>query len=165
MFAITNGVKWQDYDIVNHDEYDTAREARYGMKLYLAHDAGFVLGLAFARHECDALDELVDAGRLDRFQVAADEHPPESEEWNEYACLGNASEFFDLESLGLFEVAVPKMSVAALYNAAAADADLRELCKSFGLDPATPAEILADRIHDDGREGTAAVVRKMFSSH
>jgi hypothetical protein len=119
-------IQFSDSDIVNPDEYDTARPSadgkpsRYGMKLYLLHDHGFVIALAFAHCESDALDEMVDAGKLDSFQVREDEHPPESPEWDNYVCAGNASEFFDLSGLdcnSLIEVPIPPLSICALVNA------------------------------------------------
>lgn len=122
------GMEWTEKDIVNPDEYDTAREgSRYGMKMWaIVEQVGYsaiIRCIAFARSEQDALDEAVDADKLDHLKVADDEHPPESEEWNNYLCAGNASEFFHQDGLSIREMPVPQFSIEALW-----DADMKCQC-------------------------------------
>jgi hypothetical protein len=92
-------------DFVNPEYYD-----RKG-KAYVFHDAGFVQAIVFSEYpsycEQDALDEAVDSGKLDHFQVKPEdmgdyqtgEDSDGNPEYDRIAYLGNAGEPFDIETL------------------------------------------------------------------
>jgi hypothetical protein len=122
-------ITFTDSDVVNLGDYIPAGEYNpHHVRPWLLHDHGFVLAVVFASHEGDAIDEAVDAGKLDRFQL--DHNNPahrsdygngkdgEAFDWNDSVSFhGNASEPFDLESLGLIELPNPPMSFCTLFNA------------------------------------------------
>ena len=82
----------------------------------MLHDHGFVLAVVFADCLQDALDIAVDNDKLDRFQVTDNEMSDYPDEEG-LSFLGNASEPFDIESLGAIELPNPKFSFVALFNA------------------------------------------------
>ena len=80
------------------------------------HDHGFVVAVCFADCLQDAIDAAVDAGKMDRYQVAeSDMGDYPNEEGLSF--LGNASEPFDIESLGVLELRNPRFSFVAMFNA------------------------------------------------
>ena len=100
-------------DIVNGDSMIPHGEFNpHNVHPFILHDAGFVLGVVFAEHLQDALDEAVDNDILDRFQVTEAELEEyrtgtDSDGYPEYeriSHLGNASEPFDIEGLDVVEV-------------------------------------------------------------
>jgi len=111
------------------------------------HDHGFALAVVFASNVQDAFDTAVDENKLDQFKIHLENederddymtsNPPEMAEgfdpecpeyvapdgtkywWKiEPAFLGNASEPFDIDSVGVMELPNPPMSWVALFNAA-----------------------------------------------
>ncbi len=114
--------QFSEDDVVNADSFIPAGDFNpHNVRPFILHDAGFVVAVCFADCLQDAIDEAVDAGKLDRFQVTEEElkeyetgertevgseHCPEG--YPEYdgriAHLGNASEPFDIESLDAVEV-------------------------------------------------------------
>lgn len=92
-------------DFINASDIDTWKHC------YLLHDHGYVLAIVFADCEQDALDEAVDCNKLDRYQVSDEEMSDygdtDEERMEQLSYLGNASEPFDIESLGMFEIAKP----------------------------------------------------------
>lgn len=139
MHAEFNGIKFTDADVVNIDEW-ADDNSRYGIHAYLIHDHGFTVCIVFARSEQDALDEAVDAGKLDSFQLdpndpavredymhlvtTGDGAGPDGAYWDfredaSVAFLGNASEPFDIEGLDIVTLPNPKRSFVASFNARA----------------------------------------------
>lgn len=122
-------ISFSDSDVVNPTEYaymvnDEGKLSHpYGMRPWLLHDHGFTLAVVFATCKGDAIDEAVDAGKLDRFKVAdedlSDYGDTEEERDERLSYLGNASEPFDIESLGVVELTNPPFSMVALFRAAA----------------------------------------------
>lgn len=107
-------------DIVNGGDMIPAGEFNpHNIHPFILHDAGFVLGIVFAEHLQDALDEAVNNDVLDRYQVTETEMADyqtgvDSERNPEYegiAHLGNASEPFDIESLDVVEVPVSRWTM------------------------------------------------------
>ncbi len=101
-------------DFVNPESFDSHDTKQ---KAYVLLNGGFVIGIVFAEYlaycEQDALDEAVDRGKLDAFQVTDSElddyQTGEDSEGNpEYDerlyHLGNASEPFDIEALDVWLV-------------------------------------------------------------
>ncbi len=116
------GIKFDDSDVVEPDEYIPAGEYNpHNVRPWLLHDHGFVVCVVFADCLQDALDAAVDADRMDRFSPD-DDWRTECEAMrddNPLAYLGNASEPFDIETLGFVEIPNPPFSFCALINAAA----------------------------------------------
>lgn len=124
-------VKFSDADIVNLDDFIPATEYNpHNIHPFLFHDHGFVLGVVFAPNLQDALDIMVDENKLDRYLIeeagntpgtkglpAADYPTLGTENEEGITRLGNASEPFDLESLGIIELQNPKRSFVAEYLA------------------------------------------------
>jgi len=109
-------ITFTDADVVNPDQAVYQGENNYGVRPWLLHDAGFVLAVVFADCLQDAIDEAVDADRLDRFMVSAEDMGDYPNEEG-LSFLGNASEPFDIESLGYIELPIPARSFVAQLNA------------------------------------------------
>lgn len=116
-YEIKNGIWIDDADIVNPDEGATCgNDGEAG--LYAVHDAGFVVGAAFAANAQDALDEIADADKLDTWKLT-------EADWADYGygdpevdtvgvChLGNAGDPYDIECLDVLVLAVPPVSWCA----------------------------------------------------
>lgn len=148
MDAEYRGVKFSDADVVNVGNYIPKGEYNpHNVRPWLLHDHGFALCVVFADSCQYALDEAVDEGKLDRFQI----HPANEGERDDYMTtdpaemaagfdvecpeyidaqgvkywwkieptfLGNASEPFDIESLGVIELPNPPFSWCAMFKAA-----------------------------------------------
>jgi hypothetical protein len=117
-------IKFEFADIVNPDEAisyypekDKDGKERpsfnpHNLHAFVLHDAGFTVCVVWASNLQDALDEAVDKGKLDRFQVSESELTDyvtgkDSEGFDEYSgisFLGNASEPFDIEPLDVVEM-------------------------------------------------------------
>lgn len=112
---------FDDSDVVNPDdaiwggEYNTHRK-----RLWLLHDHGFTVCVVWADSLQDALDEAVDRDKMDRYLVtqeqAADYDCDDIHNCEQLTYLGNASEPFDIGTLGYVEILPPKMSLTALYG-------------------------------------------------
>lgn len=124
MTAKYQEIQFSDADVVNPDGYDRDAFRKDGTKRagtsvpWLIHDHGFPVCVVFASHEQDALDEAVDGGKMDRYQVADKDVADYGEEEQGITRLGNASEPFDIESVGLVQLPNPPFSFVALFNAA-----------------------------------------------
>ena len=118
-----HGIKFDDSDVVEPDEYIPDGEYNpHNVRPWLLHDHGFVVCVVFADCLQDALDAAVDADRMDRFLVEGadlDEYEDMGDD-NPLAYLGNASEPFDIETLGFVEIPNPPFSFCALLGAARA---------------------------------------------
>lgn len=117
----------------------------YGERMWLIHDHGFTICVVMATNLQDALDAAVDENKMDRFlidvtdpsvrddymttdpaEIAAGYDPecPKfvDEDGTKYwwsrepAHLGNASEPFDIDTIGYVEFPLPKRSLTALYG-------------------------------------------------
>ena len=147
MDATFREIKFTDADVVNKDDFIPQGECNpHKVRPFLLHDHGFTIAVVFADCLQDALDIAADADKLDRYQIhpedkndredylvkdkvtpGFDENCPEyvDSEGNKYwwiegrepAFLGNASEPFDIESLGVEELPNPPFSFVALFNA------------------------------------------------
>ncbi len=122
---------FSDSDIVNQDDFIPAGKYNpYDVHPWLLHDHGFPVALVFASNLQDALDIAVDNDKLDRYLIEEESNTPggkglpsddyptlgtENEEG--ITRLGNASEPFDIESLGYVELSNPPFSFIALWNA------------------------------------------------
>jgi hypothetical protein len=135
-----DGFSFDDSDVVNVDEiWDR------NMKPFLFHNNGSTICVVFGRNLQDAFDEAVDANKFDRWQIKPGEGDwldymtadvsemasgfdatcPEYTSpdgvpywWKvEPTFMGNASEPFDIETIGVVELKMPPLSFAALYDA------------------------------------------------
>lgn len=139
-----NGIKFTDTDIVNPDDMIPAGESNpHNVHGFLFHDHGFAIAVAFADCLQDALDIAADADKLKCYAIdvesserddyltpnVADIAAGFDAECPEYvfdgipywwkvepAFLGNASDPFDIESLGVIELPAPTMSICRLYG-------------------------------------------------
>ena len=99
-----------DADTVNLSEFTFSGG---DIRTWVALDYGRVLGIVFAGNEQDALDELADSGRLDRYRVTVEDMTEYGKEEEGIARLGNANEPFDLGPMLLEEIKTPKVSFVA----------------------------------------------------
>jgi hypothetical protein len=94
-------------DVVNPDEYIPAGSFNpHNMRPWLIGNEFGVLGIVYAHHEQDALDEMVDRDKLNSC-LLSDEDALErtDEDGNEdFARLGNAGEPFDLDYVWMREL-------------------------------------------------------------
>ncbi len=115
--ATVNDVSFTDEDIVNPDNWVPEGDYNpHNVRPWLLHDHGFVLGVAFTSALDEAIDELVDADKLDQFKVEEDELKDYPDEEG-LSFLGNAGEPFDIETLQFIELKNPPASWVAVYNA------------------------------------------------
>ena len=113
-----NQIKFTDADVVNKDGYIPAGEHNpHKVRPFLIHDHGFTVAVVFAGSLQDALDEAVDAGKLDSFQVSDDDLADYGPNEEGITRLGNASESFDIQALDAVELPNPPFSFVALFNA------------------------------------------------
>lgn len=117
MTATFQETRFDDTDVVNPSDFIPAGESNpHKVRPWLLHDHGFTLAVVFADCLQDALDLAADDGRLDRYRVTeADQvdYPDDSG----LTFLGNASEPFDIESLGAIDLPTPRFSFVALFAA------------------------------------------------
>lgn len=140
---LANGFEFRldESDIINPDDMIPAGEYNpHNVRLWLLHDHGFTVCAVFADSLQDALDIAVNENKMDRYLIDEDimdyltDNPedmaagfdPEVPEmivngveyWWEIqpAFLGNASEPFDIDTLGYVEIPAPTMSITALYG-------------------------------------------------
>lgn len=139
-------LSFTDSDIVDIEDVGTAEDYNpHNERLWLLHDHGFTICVVKANCLQDALDIAVDNDKLDRYLInldnqsdrddyLTDEFPtdqgydedcpdwidPKTEKkyWfeNEPARLGNASEPFDIDTLGYVEFPLPKLSIVKLFG-------------------------------------------------
>lgn len=110
-----------DAMIVNPHEFDPAGRwhQSYTNKPFLFTNYGTPIAIVFARTDQDAIDELIDAGRLDNWKSDDEECrlAQEENEDSECYCLigGNASEHFNQDGFELIELPIPAFSFVAQF--------------------------------------------------
>ena len=110
-------ITFSESDVVNLDNWIPKGEYNpHNVRPWLFHDHGFVLAVVFADCLQDAIDEAVDANKLDRYLVSPDDMKDYPDEEG-ISFLGNAGEPFDIESLGVVELPNPPRSFVAQFNA------------------------------------------------
>lgn len=116
------GILFTDANVVNVGDWipaaaDGSRQYNpHNVRPWLLHDHGFAVCVVFASCEQDALDEAADAGKLDSYRVRGYENDYGDND-DGFVYLGNASEPFDIESVGMVELHNPPLSFAALFAA------------------------------------------------
>ncbi len=113
-------IKFTDADVINADDFIPKGEFNpHNVHGFLLHDHGFVVCVVFASTLQDALDEAVDSDKLDRYLIAESDYKDYGIDTDDdrAAYLGNASEPFDIESLGVVELPNPPFSFCAMFNA------------------------------------------------
>lgn len=106
-------LSFTDDDIIDHDDAPFAHEYNpHNHSAWLFHDHGFTLCVVFASCLQEALDEAADNGKLDRYQFSYKDYDGS----DELAHLGNASEPFDIESLGYVNFPLPTKSITKSYG-------------------------------------------------
>ncbi len=110
-------ITFSDDDVVNPDDFIPRGEYNpYNVRPFLLHDHGFPVAIVFGEDLGDALDIAVDAGKMGRYAII----PANVENYHDdegISFLGNASEPFDIESLGVEELPIPARSWVSQYNA------------------------------------------------
>ena len=106
-----------DEDVIDKDSVDCFEGSYnpHSTRLWLLHDAGYTLCVVQADCLQDAIDNAVDAGKLERYLVSESEMGDYDNEVG-LAFLGNAGEPHDIESLGYVELPPPKQSLTRLYG-------------------------------------------------
>jgi hypothetical protein len=118
MITTTNQIKWSDEDVVNVRDFIPAGEYNpHNVRPWLLHDHGFTIAVVFADCLQDAIDIAVDEDKMDRFLIQESDMDDYTDEEG-ISYLGNASEPFDIEGLGIVELDNPKadLSFAALFD-------------------------------------------------
>ena len=118
MITTTNQIKWSDEDVVNVRDFIPAGEYNpHNVRPWLLHDHGFTIAVVFADCLQDALDIAVDEDKMDRFLIQESDMGDYTDAEG-ISYLGNASEPFDIEGLGIVELDNPKadLSFAALFD-------------------------------------------------
>jgi hypothetical protein len=116
--AFVQEVAFTDDDVVNLSNWIPAGEYNpHNVRPFLFHDHGFCVAVVFAESLQDALDEAADAGKLDRYKIG-DHNLADYEAEEGISYLGNASEPFDIESLGTIELPNPHASFVSQFIAA-----------------------------------------------
>jgi hypothetical protein len=119
MNATYQGFTFSDSDIANVDDWIPEGEYNpHNIRAFLLHDHGFVVAVVFAGNLQDALDEAVDNDKLDRFQIGESEMKDYPEDGEGISFLGNASEPFDIDTLGVVELPNPPRSFCSQFSAA-----------------------------------------------
>lgn len=114
--------KFTDSDVVQATDFIPKGEYNpYNVRPWYVHDHGFCVGVCFASCEQDALDILADNGKLNNLLVTEEDLADYGEDEEGIARLGNASEPFDIQTLGIFELPHVPFSFAAMFMAAQAD--------------------------------------------
>ena len=127
-----HGVKFSDKDVINGENFDPQGTYNpHGIHPFLFHNEGFVLGVVFASSLQDAFDELVDANKIDHFQISEEEMKdyPDRENGDpddRITFLGNASEPFDIEGIDVIELRNPPFSFVAQFKAYQEDEKRKE---------------------------------------
>ena len=109
----SNGLRLSDDDIVNPSDRE-----HYNGQLWIVTDHGFVVGAAFADCEGDALDEIADSGKLSAWLI----HEEDREDYQDdsgLVYLGNHCHAYDLETIKIYKLIVPELTVCEMRNAAA----------------------------------------------
>ena len=111
---------FRDEDVVNLDDYIPAGECNpNNIRPWLLHDHGFTIAVVFADCLQGAIDEAVDADKMNRYLISKEDYDDYRVNSEQPTCsfLGNACESFDIESLGYIEMSSPLFSFAALFQA------------------------------------------------
>ena len=123
MVSERQNIKFSDADVVNPDDFIPAGESNpHNVRPFLLHDHGFTVAVVFADCLQDAIDEACDAGKMKRYEITEIDKgayiDPDTHDFCEDVCfLGNAAIPHDIDTLGAFELTIPKFSFVALYNA------------------------------------------------
>lgn len=119
-YQIRRGLTIKDSDVVNLEDFIPQQDFNpHHIHPFILHVGGAVLGVVFAEHLQDALDEAVDHDKLDHYLVPADDPRLKTQNEDGICRLGNAGEPFDIQTLEVVELTNPPMSFTALLNAAA----------------------------------------------
>ena len=117
-------IQFDNSDVVNPDDFIPAGSFNpHNIHPILIHDHGFTVAIIFAEHLQDALDIAVDNGKLDAFLIEEKDYGdyilgPDQTEESTCTFLGNASEPFDIDTIGSLDLPNPKFSFTALFNEA-----------------------------------------------
>lgn len=138
-------ITFDDSDVVNLDDWIPQGEYNpHRVRPFLFHDYGFTVAVVFADCLQDALDIATDENKMDRYKITDSDRmdymtddvskmaagfDPNCPDWTdangkkywwkiEPAFLGNASEPFDIESLGVVELPNPPRSFVAQFASA-----------------------------------------------
>lgn len=115
--SIYQQITFTDADIANID--DCIYRGEYNpnnIRPWLLHDHGFVVAVVFASGEQDALDIAVDENKMDRYLISDKDLPDYGDEEDGVCRLGNASEPFDIDTLGLVPLPIPRHSFCAHFD-------------------------------------------------
>lgn len=132
--------QWSEEDIVNEGDMIPYGEFNpHSVRPFILHDAGFVIAVVFSASLQDAIDEAVDHGKLDRFQIQEADYGDYAINSENPTCdfLGNASEPFDIESLGVVHLEA-KDWTCEYWTEEFLLEKIAYLLSDLGLNPITP---------------------------
>jgi hypothetical protein len=110
-------ITFSDSDIVNLDDWIAKGEFNpHNVRPWLLHDHGFAVAVVFADCLQDAIDEAVDAGKMDRYLIAESDLKDYGDDGDGISYLGNDGQPMDIESLGAIELPNPKRSFVAQFE-------------------------------------------------
>lgn len=109
-----NEISFSDNDISNFEDWIPDGEYNpHNVRPWLLHDHGFCVAVVFADCLQDALDIAADDNRLNGFFLTDEDLKDYKDDDITY--LGNASEPFDISTLGVIELPNPKASFVAQF--------------------------------------------------
>lgn len=104
-----------DKDIVNLDDYDFFyRSTGSERGLYVFLDHGYVQAAAFALCLQDALDEVVDSGKLKAYRITEEDQADYEEDDTNITYLGNCCVPHDIESLDVSVIPFPEFTFVGM---------------------------------------------------
>lgn len=127
-FPVNNfDLRFDDSDVVNREAYCPRGEYNpHNVRPFLLHDRGFTVAVVFASNLEEAIDEAVDADKMDRYAIGTEALADYGEEGEGISYLGNAGDPFDIESLGIVELPNPPFSFAAMMAAYLKDEEWKQ---------------------------------------
>ena len=107
-------IKFTQSDIINPDDCIYQDEYNpHNKRPWLLHDHGFTIGVVFADSLQEALDIAVDENKLGQYLIEAEDYDDYKVNTDLPTCsfLGNASEPFDVDSMGFIELKPPAKNI------------------------------------------------------
>ncbi len=113
--TLRNGMSFDEKDVVGIEDWEEGNPNFE--QPFLIHTHGSTICIVFARCEGDAIDIAVDENKLDAFQITEEQLKEDyGDDEDNISFCGNASEMFDLDTIGVVKLLNPKLSFTACYR-------------------------------------------------